>query len=80
MKKLLFIALLLVACSEEESIMLYDGVINNTEVKSDYKPYDFLRDYSIDLKQDGYLILDEQGEVYYVPFDQLEEWFLEMNL
>jgi hypothetical protein len=80
MKKLLFIALLLVACSEEESIMLYDGVINNTEVKSDYKPYDFLRDYSIDLKQDGYLILDEQGEVYYVPFNQLEEWFLEMNL
>lgn len=45
-----------------------------------YKPEDFKSDYQIDLKQDGYLILDEKGDVYYVPFDKLEDWFLEMNL
>jgi hypothetical protein len=48
------------------------------EVK--YKPSEFKSNYQIDLKQDAYLVMDQDGEVYYVPFDELENWFLEMNL
>jgi hypothetical protein len=55
-------------------------VLHDEDVYTDYEPHDFRRNYSIDLKQDGYLILDEQGEVWYVPFNELEEWFLKMNL
>lgn len=50
------------------------------QVINTYKPSDFKSNYQIDLKQDGYLILDQQGEVYYVPFDSLEEWFIEDNI
>ena len=46
----------------------------------DNKPDEFKTNYKIDLKPDGYLILDEQDELYFVPFDGLEDWFLEMNL
>ena len=41
---------------------------------------EFESNYQIDLQSDGYLILDRKGEVYHVPFGQLEVWFLEMNL
>ena len=49
-------------------------------VYSDYKASDFKQNYAIDLKPDGYLILDEDSNVYYVPFKDLEVWFLEMNM
>ena len=49
-------------------------------VYSDYKASDFKQNYAIDLKPDGYLILDEDSNVYYVPFKNLEVWFLEMNM
>jgi hypothetical protein len=52
---------------------------DDSKVHNPYSPSDFNSNYQIDLKQDGYLILDEDGEVYYVPFNQLENWFLEMN-
>lgn len=59
---------------------LHDRALHNDNVHCEYTPQDFKKNYEIDLKQDGYLILDEKGDVYYVPFDELEEWFLEMNL
>jgi hypothetical protein len=50
------------------------------DIYTDYTPQDFKMNYQIDLKQDGYLILDTNGDVYYVPFFDLEDWFLRMNL
>lgn len=74
----LFGALYFTACSSEESPE--HKVKHGENIYCEYEPHDFKRNYSIDLKPDGYLILDEQGEVWYVPFDELEGWFLKMNL
>lgn len=53
---------------------------DTNNIESNYKPSDFKTNYQIDLKQDGYLILDQYDEVYYVPYGQLEDWFLEDNM
>jgi hypothetical protein len=46
-----------------------------------YSPDDFKENYRVDLKPDGYLIVDSyDGECYFVPFGGLEDWFNEMNL
>lgn len=46
-----------------------------------YYPQEFKENYRIDLKQDGYLIVDSHdGECYFVPFGHLEDWFLKRNL
>jgi hypothetical protein len=50
------------------------------EIYTDYEPKDFKKNYEIDLKQDGYLIKDIDGEVYYVPHFDLEDWFMRINL
>lgn len=50
------------------------------EIYTDYEPQDFKKNYEIDLKQDGYLIKDIDGEVYYVPHFDLEDWFMRINL
>jgi len=50
------------------------------EIYTDYTPQDFKMNYQIDLKEDGYLILDTNGDVYYVPLFDLEDWFNRMNL
>jgi hypothetical protein len=55
-----------------------DAEIQDLETK--YTVDDFNQDYAVDLKQDGFLVVDEQGECYFVPHEQLETWFLEMNL
>jgi hypothetical protein len=57
-----------------------DRIKSTIEITNNYKPSDFKENYKIDLKQDGYLIEDQNGEVYFVPNGQLEVWFLEMNL
>lgn len=49
------------------------------EVSHEYSPQDYHMNYGIDLKPDGYLI-NADGEIYYVPFGELEDWFLEDNL
>jgi hypothetical protein len=51
-----------------------------TDIYTDYTPEDYHENYGIDLKQDGYLIKDSEGEIYYVPHFDLEDWFLRMNL
>lgn len=68
------LACIMCACSKQ------DKTLHNDNVHCEYTPQDFKKNYEIDLKQDGYLILDEKGDVYYVPFDELEEWFLDDNL
>ena len=45
-----------------------------------YSPPHFKMNYVIDLKQDGYLIWDQQGNVSKVPFNELEEWFMKDNM
>ncbi len=58
-----------------------DSITLTNEVYHEYEPEDFRQNYGIDLKPDGYLIYDNNdGEVYYVPFDELEQWFIEMNM
>lgn len=53
--------------------------INSLE--GSWTPQDFSDDYIIDLKPDGYLVVDTyDGECYYVPFGELEDWFMEMNM
>ena len=65
----------------EASAQTVDWQVMEAEVGGDYTPMDFRENYAIDLKPDGYLIVDSHdGECYYVPFGQLEDWFLEMNL
>lgn len=39
----------------------------------------FLKDYEIDLTQEGYLIKDARG-VHSIAFGDLEEWFIADNL
>lgn len=56
-------------------------VHHDTGVHCEYTPSDFNSNYDVDLKPDGYLIVDRyDGECYYVPFGELEDWFIEMNL
>ena len=50
------------------------------EIYCPYTPQDYEMDYGIDLKEDGYLILDSQGDVSYVPFFDLEDWFQRDNM
>lgn len=45
-----------------------------------YTPPNLKLDYVIDLKQDCYLIWDKQGNVSEVPFNELEEWFIDDNM
>ena len=64
-----------------DEVTLTDRVYYDTDsAYCDYTPEDFKQNYAIDLKPDGYLILDEDSNVYYVPFKDLEVWFLEMNM
>lgn len=42
--------------------------------------YGFHTDYQIDLKQDGYIIIDETGDQHRVELGKLEEFFLQDNL
>ena len=50
------------------------------EIYTDYEPKDFKKNYEIYLKQDGNLIKDIDGDVYYVPHFDLEDWFMRINL
>ena len=40
----------------------------------------FHPNYQIDLKQNGYWVLDEYGNEYWIEFGELEEFFLNDNL
>ena len=52
--------------------------IDKTVVSTSKKQ--FHKDYTIDLRQDGYLIKDQDGNIHYVPRNELETWFLDDNL
>ena len=41
---------------------------------------DFKMDYAIDLKPDGYVLVDEDGNCHWVEFDELEDYMLMLNL
>ena len=53
---------------------------NAEPTQNNSKPPKFKSNYQIDLKQDGYLILNQEGKICSVPIGQLEDWFLDDNL
>ena len=41
---------------------------------------DFNINYEIDLKQEGYVLVDEEGNCHWVEFNELEDYLLNLNL
>ena len=65
--------------NDHKSLHQLEQIKHDDDVYCEYTPQDFKSNYQIDLKPNGYLILDQQGDVYYVPFGELEDWFIEDN-
>jgi len=52
----------------------------SSKVREHRTPDYFNLDYKIDLQPEGYTIIDEDHQAYYVKAGELEEWFLDDNL
>jgi hypothetical protein len=52
----------------------------SSEVREHRTPNGFNLDYKIDLKPEGYNIVDEDNQIHYVNAGELECWFLNDNL